>query len=207
MNTTYPTTRFGLIRHAETVWNREKRIQGHSDSPLTETGRRLAEIWGRQLAAFSWNRMLVSDLGRARATAELVNRALNLEIVADPGLREQKWGLWEGRSIGEVDADMASSGCAAGGWAFRPPEGEDRESVCKRGDDALRRAAIQWPGETILVVAHEGMLKCLIYRLLKRAFLSSEPPVIKSGCLHFLQCDGNGPAIACINAESLCACV
>ncbi len=203
MDDDHAVTRFGLIRHAETIWNREKRIQGHSDSPLTEFGRRSAQKWGQQLAAYPWDRMLISDLGRARATADRVNHALGLDIFPDAGLREQKWGLWEGKPIREVEADIVSRGQATAGWAFCPPEGEDRESVRRRGFTALRRAAAQWPGDTILVVAHEGMLKCLIYRLLGREFLPSEPAVIKSAHLHFLRYDHTGSSIEQINALAL----
>ena len=203
MDDDHSVTRFGLIRHAETIWNREKRIQGHSDSPLTEAGRRFAGKWGQQLSAYPWDRMLISDLGRTRATAELINDALGLEIVPDAGLREQKWGLWEGKPIREVEADIVSSGQATAGWAFCPPEGEDRDSVRKRGFAALCRAAVQWPGDTILVIAHEGMLKCLIYRLLGRGFLLSEPAVIKPAHLHFIRYDPTGLSIEQINALAL----
>ena len=59
-------TRFGLIRHAQTIWNREKKIQGHSDSPLTADGEKQALSWGQALAQFPWSRILASDAGRAR---------------------------------------------------------------------------------------------------------------------------------------------
>jgi broad specificity phosphatase PhoE len=57
MTTTHQNTRFGLIRHAETVWNREKRIQGQSDFSLTAAGKRQAVRWGRQLKALQWDRL------------------------------------------------------------------------------------------------------------------------------------------------------
>lgn len=203
MNDEYPVTRFGLVRHAETVWNREKRIQGHSDSPLTEAGRQIAEKWGRQLKEHAWDRMLVSDLGRARETAGCINIALKLSIDTDAGLREQNWGLWEGERILSLQDRAPLKEQVAAGWAFCPPGGEDRESVWKRGQAALCRAGSRWPGNTILVVTHEGMLKCLIYRLLGRRFLPSEPMVIESGRLHLLRHDQKGLSIERINALRL----
>ncbi len=203
MDDKHPVTRFGLVRHAETVWNRDKRIQGQSDSPLTERGRQLAEKWGRQLEAYAWDRMMVSDLGRAGKTADCINITLKLSIDFNNGLREQKWGLWEGKLIREVEVDMISSGQEQAGWAFCPPEGEDRESVWRRGHATLCRAAERWPGSRILVVAHEGMLKCLLYRLMGRRFLPSEPTAIKPGHLHLLRYDPKGLSIERINALPL----
>lgn len=203
MDDDHQATRFGLIRHAETVWNREKKIQGHTDSPLTESGIAHAEIWARQLCTFAWDRMLVSDLGRTRETAKRINRALGLCIDSDAGLREQNWGLWEGEQILSLQDEAQLEEQVAAGWAFCPPEGEDRESVWKRGHATLRRAAERWPGTKILIVTHEGMLKCLIYRLLERKFLASEPKVIESGYLHLLRHDPKGLSIEGVNAVPL----
>jgi broad specificity phosphatase PhoE len=203
MASEYPATRFGLLRHAETVWNSEKRIQGHSDSPLTPSGRQHAEQWGLQLGHYAWDRVLVSDLGRARETAGCVNISLKLPIHTDPGIREQNWGLWEGKKIHRLRDQALMGEQVAAGWSFCPPEGEDRESVWKRGHDAICRAADRWPGNTILIVTHEGMLKCLIYRLLGRQFLPSEPKVMKSACLHFFRYDQKGLSIEQINALPL----
>jgi probable phosphoglycerate mutase len=72
------TTRFALMRHAQTVWNREKKIQGHSDSPLTADGEKQASGWGQILSQFAWDRILASDAGRAQATAEIINAILKV---------------------------------------------------------------------------------------------------------------------------------
>ena len=66
-------TRFDLMRHAQTEWNREKKIQGLCDSPLTAVGERQASAWGRLLAQYSWDRILTSDSDRALTTAERIN--------------------------------------------------------------------------------------------------------------------------------------
>jgi len=84
-------TRFGLIRHAQTVWNQKKKIQGHSDSPLTTEGQRQAIGWGQGLKRFSWSRILTSDTGRALATAERINAFLKVPLTTDARLREQDW--------------------------------------------------------------------------------------------------------------------
>src|SRR3972149_422963 len=91
------TTRFGLIRHAETVWNRAKRIQGHQDSPLTPEGELQAAAWGRTLHRLRWDRILASDTGRAVATAGRINIHLGLPVVLDRRLRELGSGRWAPR--------------------------------------------------------------------------------------------------------------
>ncbi len=79
--------RFGLIRHAQTIWNREKKIQGHSDSPLTADGERQASSWGQILLRYSWDRILASDAGRALTTGERINAFLKIPGTTQPVLR------------------------------------------------------------------------------------------------------------------------
>ena len=188
MNRTGPMTRFGLLRHAETEWNHLKRIQGQQDSALTAEGRTQARSWAGILETMGWNRILTSDLGRARETTRLVNDSWKLPVRAEVGLREQDWGDWVGRTIRDISREEpdALARVESAGWEFRPPGGEDRHEVWERSSSALLRAARQWPGENILVVTHEGVIKCLIYRLCGRKFLPSEPKLIKPGYLHRL---------------------
>jgi broad specificity phosphatase PhoE len=199
------TTRFGLMRHAETVWNREKRIQGHLDSRLTAAGRRQAESWGHLLKACRWDRCICSDLARAWATATIVNRFLNAPITREAGLREQDWGRWSGRSIVQLEREVPDllTHLTMQGWQFRPPGGENRNSVWERGQGVLKAAAGKWPGTTILVVTHEGLIKCLIYRLLQRRFLPTEPRILKPDHLHWLVCGRDQLEIEKINAVNL----
>lgn len=205
MTTQEKKTRFGLMRHAETVWNREKRIQGQLDSRLTATGRRQAETWAHLIKACHWDRCICSDLARARATADIVNRYFNLPITVEAGLREQNWGRWSGRSMARLkqdDPDLLTR-LTMQGWRFRPPGGEDRDDVWERGRRVLKAAADKWPGATILVVTHEGLIKCLIYRLLQRRFLPTEPRILKPDHLHWLVCGRELLEIEKINAVNL----
>ena len=182
------TTGFGLIRHAQTRWNREKRIQGQSDSPLTSDGEHQAVHWGRLLEPFGWDRILTSDTGRAQATAEHINTILKISLTTDRRLREQNWGQWVGKTIADLKADHASELNAQedAGWAFCPPGGEDRLRVWQRSHKALLEASARWPGTNILVVTHEGVIKSLIYRLCGRKFMAGEPAIIKKHHLHHL---------------------
>jgi len=198
-------TRFGLIRHAPTLWNRDKRIQGRQDSDLTAEGKARSKGWGVTLAVHPWHRILSSDLGRALKTAELVNRSLKVPLTQTPLLREMDWGDWTGRSIRQITRENPGllSEMEQAGWEFKPPGGEDRNSVWTRTRRALMAAAGAWDQENILVVTHEGVIKCTIYRLLQRRFLPDERPILKPDYLHRLVHDGSGLKIEKINAMRL----
>jgi probable phosphoglycerate mutase len=200
-----PKTRFGLIRHARTVWNQAKRIQGQSDSPLIPDGEKQAKQWGPILKEHQWDRILASDLGRALQTAALVNDALKLAIQTDSRLREQNWGNWTGKTLAQVKIKALRhlEDHVQSGWRFCPPGGEDRNSVWLRSQTALLEAAKNQPGATMLVITHEGVIKSLIYRLCNRQFLPSEPPLIRPLHLHWLVYDRSGLRVEKINALAL----
>ena len=144
-------TRFGLIRHAETLWNRQSRIQGHADSPLTARGKKDADGWGRRLSGIAWDRIFGSDLGRAVDTAAIINQHLQIPIETDPRLREQDWGEWSAKPADKIQYEELHKLDEAqrSGWQFCPPGGEDRISVWQRSHNALVDAARQWPGNTM----------------------------------------------------------
>ncbi len=198
-------TRFGVMRHAPTLWNSQKRIQGQLDSPLTPEGDRMARQWGEMLRPFAWDRILLSDLGRTCRTAERINVALNIPMTSDSRLREKDWGEWTGRTIAEIRLRSADALAAMekAGWAFRPPGGEDRNEVWERGRCALDDAYRKWPGQKILVVTHEGMIKCLVYRLTGRQFFPDEAPILRRGHLHRLAHGRRGIVIESLNVLRL----
>lgn len=205
MADTHPINIFGLIRHAQTVWNLEKRIQGRNDTPLTAEGESLAREWGRRLEAYPWDRMIVSNTGRALKTAELINISLRIPMIEDARLQEQDWGEWTGKTVARLmrDAPYHLSKQVSAGWRFCPPGGEERNKVWERSQNALQKAAEKWPGKRILVVTHEGVIKCLVYRLSGRRFLPTEPPLLSQSHLHLLIYDSEGLRIKKINAFSL----
>ena len=198
-------TRFGLIRHAETLWNRQNRIQGHGDSPLTARGKKDADGWGRRLSGIAWDRIVGSDLGRAVDTAAIINHHLQIPIETDPRLREQDWGEWSAKPADKIQYEELHKLDEAqrSGWQFCPPGGEDRISVWQRSHNALVDAARLWPGNTILVVTHEGVIKNLIYRLCNRLYAPGESSLIESRHLHWLVINNSGLQLDQINALAL----
>ncbi|HWX09771.1 MAG TPA: histidine phosphatase family protein, partial [Gaiellaceae bacterium] len=83
-----------LVRHGETDWNAEGRLQGHTDRPLNEHGRRQAHALAERLAGDDIAAVYASDLARARETAEILGAKLGLPVSRDAGLRERDWGNW-----------------------------------------------------------------------------------------------------------------
>ncbi|MFN9927751.1 MAG: histidine phosphatase family protein [Phenylobacterium sp.] len=114
-----------LVRHGQTEFNRERRLQGRMDSPLTELGLRQAEAVGELLAGMirpedGW--MLASSpLGRARDTATVIGARLGLTVMLDDRLIEVSWGSREGRLRSELEADYPDT-FGRTGWAFDAPE-------------------------------------------------------------------------------------
>jgi len=199
------TTTFGLIRHGQTEWNREKRIQGQSDSPLSRKGEEQAVRWGRLLRGMGWSRMAASDLGRAVRTAEIINDFLRIPLATDCRLREQDWGAWVGKTLPQLHGSFSEelARLQKAGWGFRPPGGEDRIQVRDRGLSFLEAAAASHTGENVLLVCHEGVIKCLLYHLCGRKFLPEEPVLIGPYHLHFLKHDGRSLRVEQVNAIDL----
>jgi probable phosphoglycerate mutase len=194
-------TRFGLMRHARTVWNQEKRIQGQKDSPVTREGRKQAAECGKILKSLSWHRILSSDIGRAVETANIINAYLQMSILKDRRLREQNWGQWTGKTLDSISSQSSQELATQGGtgWLFCPPGGEDRLTVWQRSQQVLVDTAEKHPGENILVVTHEGVIKSLVYRLYGRRFLPSEPQIIQPHHLHWISFDGKRLGVEALN--------
>jgi broad specificity phosphatase PhoE len=134
-----------LVRHGETDWNAEGRLQGHTDRPLNETGRRQARELADRLAGERVDAIYASDLSRAKETAEIVGERLGLTVVIDPDLREKNWGNWEGLTGDErVHVEF---------------EGETTEAHRDRIVRAVRRIAELHPEQRIVIVTHGGSLR------------------------------------------------
>lgn len=157
---TNPTTRLCLVRHGETEWNAVRRIQGQTDIDLNANGRRQAEAAGRWLAPARIDALYSSDLRRAWQTAQVIGGALGLAPLAEPALRERRYGVFEGLTYEELKRDYPA-GYAA--FAARDPDydfesGESLKSLFARVTGAVQRIAGRHPGCNVAVVVHGGVL-------------------------------------------------
>jgi len=156
-----PGTELLLIRHAESVWNVERRWQGHEDPPLSRRGLEQAEALARSFAAARIERILTSDLLRARATAEPLARALGIEAARDVRLRELDVGCWGGCTREEIasrDAD-ALERFDRGDRALPAGGAESRSALRERALAALLDLAAGERGGCIALVTHLGWLR------------------------------------------------
>lgn len=152
--------RMCLVRHGETEWNAERRIQGQIDVGLNATGRRQARAAGRRLAASGITALYSSDLQRAWATAAGIGAAIGLDPRPAPELRERRYGVFEGLTYEELKA-RHPAGYAA--FMQRDPDydfetGESLKAMYARVAARLQALAAAHPGETIAVVLHGGVL-------------------------------------------------
>jgi broad specificity phosphatase PhoE len=146
-----------LVRHGQTAFNAEGRLQGHVDSPLTGRGRAQAVRFGETLRGLTapeegW-RIVSSPLGRARATAQAIRDALGWgEIELEPRLIELSWGDWDGRLRTDLQAHHPEA-FGQSGWAFEAPTGESYDSVHARMADWLGSLDPE-PDRRIIAVSH-----------------------------------------------------
>jgi probable phosphoglycerate mutase len=167
-------TRVIAIRHGETAWNAEARMQGQLDVPLNDVGRWQAGRVAAALADETIDALYSSDLARALQTAEPLAQAHRLPILEDPGLRERCFGVFQGLTFDEVAARWPEPSRR---WRQREPDfaPEGAESLRRfsaRCVGAAARLAAAHPGQTIALVAHGGVLDCL-YRAATRVELQA----------------------------------
>lgn len=164
------STRVLFVRHGETAWNQIKRIQGHIDVPLAESGlaqaRRLANRLARAAAAGEpIDAIYSSDLARAQQTARPTATALGLPVTLAEGLRERAYGVFQGHDSTEIAARFPD---AYARWqtrdpGFVPEGGESSRMFYHRVGHAIEAIVAAHPGGRIACVTHGGVLDC-IYR-------------------------------------------
>jgi probable phosphoglycerate mutase len=170
----HESTRILAIRHGETAWNVDSRIQGHLDIPLNDTGRWQARRLGQAVADEAIAQVYASDLSRAFETAQAVAHAHGGQIVTDTGLRERNFGSFQGQTFKEIETRWPDQ---AERWRKRDPDfapggGESLREFYARCVGTAARLAAAHPGQTIALVAHGGVMDCL-YRAATRMELQA----------------------------------
>lgn len=157
-----------LVRHGETQWNFERRIQGQSDSQLTDKGERQAWQVGERAKTLGITHIIASDLGRTRRTAEIIAEACGCDVTLDPRLRELDMGVLERRRIESLTEEEE-------GWRRqlvngtpdgRIPDGESMQEMSDRMHAALNDCLDLPPGSRPLLVSHGMALGCLVSTIL-----------------------------------------
>ena len=149
-----------LIRHGETDWNAERRIQGQVDIPLNPTGQSQAAAAGRGLAGQSFAAVYSSDLARARQTAVAILAGRASEIHIAPALRERHYGILQSLTVREAESlqPLAYRRHVARDPHYDLDGGESLGDFARRVMDGLEALVRRHAGETVLAVTHGGVL-------------------------------------------------
>jgi probable phosphoglycerate mutase len=156
-------TRILAIRHGETDWNLDARIQGHTDIPLNAKGRWQAQQLAQALASEAIDVIYASDLSRAFETARAVGKIQRQRVIAVPMLRERHFGVFQGRQFKDIEVELPEQ---ATRWRkrdvdFCPEGGESLQTFYDRCVSAAHLLARAHPGQTVALVAHGGVMDCL----------------------------------------------
>jgi 2,3-bisphosphoglycerate-dependent phosphoglycerate mutase len=167
-------TRILAVRHGETAWNVDTRLQGQIDISLNANGQEQARRLAEALAEQSIDAIVCSDLVRARDTAQAVADRTGLPLVTDVGLRERNFGIFQGHTYAEVERLWPEESAR---WRRREPDfgapgGETLQGFYDRAVSTAERLAHAHPGRTLLLVTHGGVLDCL-YRAASRIELNA----------------------------------
>jgi broad specificity phosphatase PhoE len=157
-----------LVRHGETDWNTEQVFRGRIDVPLNQVGLSQAEAVGHFLKGRDLDALFSSPLKRAFETARMLAKGRNLEIVAEEGLIDINFGLWQGMSHQKVREDFKD---LYSRWISEPhkvifPEGESLREVSARSQKVLDTIVKNNPGRTVVLVSHRVINKVLLCSVL-----------------------------------------
>jgi len=158
-----------LIRHGQTDWNFARRLQGRTDIPLNDTGRRQARDVGRELAASGehWDVLVSSPLSRARETAELMGAEVGLKLSRTyDDVIERSFGDIEGRDCSHMTEEDRH--------AFMEQHGEHTADLVARGVASLRQIIADYPGQNVMIVSHGSFIRLTAGHILNRKLRSLE---------------------------------
>ena len=167
-----------LVRHGETDWNRQRRIQGTTDIPLNATGREQAARTGALLATREWDTVVASPLSRAVETASIIAAEVGLPApTTDDRLVERNYGEAEGLDFEELQRLFPDD--------TPVPGREKRSAVAARAIEALMDIARRHPDEAVIVVSHGGLIRSV----LRVVDPEGEHGMITNGSVHSFRYD------------------
>ncbi|WP_434362017.1 histidine phosphatase family protein [Parasalinivibrio latis] len=178
--------RLHIVRHGQTVWNLEHRMQGRENSPLTEKGKEQANRACQKLDKFSFSAAYTSSSGRAVETAEIILKNRDISAIHDTSLMEIALGEYEGRLVDDINTE--SPGVMED--FFERPEmfvargGESFEQLIARAWQSLNSIAEKHPGEDVLVVTHCAFIKAFLSHIQGLSLREFWHPPMVENCSH-----------------------
>lgn len=181
-----------IARHGETEWNREGRLQGWDDSPLTSLGEKQAEALGERLKELSLYKVYMSPLGRVESTAQIALAGLSLPVEKDERLKELKLGEWEGLRSDEAKKRYPELYRKAleEPHRFDPPWKEDYYELKERVVEAAEQILANEKGKNVLLISHGLASKTLLSYFEERPIKDlRKPPHLRECSLSLVKFD------------------
>jgi broad specificity phosphatase PhoE len=190
-----------LIRHAETTWNAERRMQGRLDAPLSERGVHQLAALARAMRSVPLTAAYASPLGRAVRTARAVAEPHGVPVRTLDALSEMDQGGWESKLMDEIEAH---DGPLLRAWwdtpdAVRMPDGESLQDVQARALHALGEIVARHPGQHVSVVAHGGVNKTLLLWALGAPLASYWRIRQHNACINHIDVDATHARVLTLN--------
>ncbi len=188
---------FYIVRHGETHWNVEKRLQGHKNSELTEQGIQQAKNLATKLQGIQFADIFSSDLMRAKKTAEIIALDRQIAVQTTKLLRERKLGRFEGEKVEffrkelQYMLEKREQLSDEEQFTFKIHKNiETDQEMASRCLTFLREKAIAYQGKNVLVVSHSGMMRVLLVHLGFSSYKSLPHGAIQNSAYFILQSDG-----------------
>ena len=187
-------TRICIIRHGETGWNVERRIQGHIDVPLNATGRTQALAMAFNAAHHRFSAIYSSDLARAVETARVLAQREDHEVKLLPQLRERHFGIFQGLTAAQGAArhPQAYAHYVARDLDYDFRNGESLRRFSERVSEAMDWLVRHHGGQTIAAVSHSGVLDVVYRRATGRPLTTPRDFTIPNCALNWFHFDGQG---------------
>lgn len=184
-----------LVRHGETQWNTENRLQGWKNSPLTEKGIRNAKLLGKRLSNIEFRAVYSSPSERTIQTAKYICSGKNIPIITDENLKEISYGEWEGQTKAEIEKNFKKEYFhywnAPHLYDHRPHKGEAINDLKKRVENVLNKILAENLSGNVLIVSHAATIKAiLLYTLNIPTEKMWDPPFIYGTSLTVFHWDG-----------------
>ncbi len=167
-----------LVRHGETDWNKEHRAQGHSTTPLNSNGIEQAKKITELLKSKKIDLVISSDLPRARETAEIISRTLNIELVIDERFRERGYGVAEGLLHDEIRAQGLEGSIES--FNRKPEGGETWLEMAERVHEALKEHLAIHGEKNIVFITHGGPMRAYLHKVKRVPLERLYPSEIKN---------------------------
>ena len=159
-------TEITIIRHGETIWNAQQRIQGHRNSKLSENGIRQAGLVAKSLAKREFDVLISSDLERAAETAGIINKLLQLPLEYNKNMRERSFGIVEGMTLAEMKEKFPREyrSYKERELGFKFSGGESIEQLFNRVTSEIEAIARKFENKKVLIVSHGLVLETMMYK-------------------------------------------